>query len=783
MLSRLVLTGGEQSMMTLSPAMMAKQAAGYFSREDYYLGGTEEGRNTLWYGRGAEALGLAGLVREEEFRPLCRGEDPEGTRIVKYQRRREKGVHVEKHRAGNDCTFSAPKSVSISHASGVEGIKEAHDAAVLAVLEHLEKHYCHYRVPGGELKGGMVCAKFDHATSRNFDPQLHSHVFYLSAVQTREGGWKASEPKPIFENQKSLGLLYRQALARELTERGYQITISNRSLMYFELAGVDPRLIEHFSSRCKEIEEQVELWKSEKKYPRVPQARLYEMATLETRDPKRQMSREDLVQVFERGFQACGSSMERVKRELEESRAPFLARERQLPEPAARVVELAARDLTEREAVLKRARLMDRAVQLSGGRHGVGELDAAIDGGAEGVLRLGQDAKGREFYTTREMRELEARNLERVRSLAPFRSVVREGEVEGYLERIASEDVRPTDGQKREVYNELAGEGGLALTLGDPGTAKTYTLKLIERFNEEVLRPDGREHFTIDVACTAKAAREMSRATGRPAFTAHSFLRAWDASKFDLQGEESGRSMLVVGGKKILIPEGAQVVLRVDEASFLGARQAEELLRVVEELQERGVQAKLHLLGDIKQMQSIAAGDLLRQVRELGERGEVDYAHLTDILRQKELTLLEVARNLNREDRPLGENAREAVVSLEKQGHVMEIPDRTGLKAAVVDRYLEESGRLSYFPERAAAGKRQTVVLVVATNAERRELNHDIRSARIAAGEIEAGRSFKTLSPARHEGITVEGYQVGDTAIFWGERDAKGRPLAGEAPA
>jgi hypothetical protein len=57
-------------------------------------------------------------VGEEEFRPLCRGEDPEGKRIVKYQRRREKGVRVEKHRTGNDCTFSAPKSVSDAYAAG-----------------------------------------------------------------------------------------------------------------------------------------------------------------------------------------------------------------------------------------------------------------------------------------------------------------------------------------------------------------------------------------------------------------------------------------------------------------------------------------------------------------------------------------------------------------------------------------------------------------------------------------------------------------------------------------
>ena len=50
-----------------------------------------------------------------------------------------------------------------------------------------------------------------------------------------------------------------------------------------------------------------------------------------------------------------------------------------------------------------------------------------------------------------------------------------------------------------------AGEGGLALTLGDPGTAKTYTLKIIERFNEEVLLPEVRGHFSINAACTGKA--------------------------------------------------------------------------------------------------------------------------------------------------------------------------------------------------------------------------------------------------------------------------------------
>uniref|UniRef100_C6DYV5 STAS domain-containing protein n=1 Tax=Geobacter sp. (strain M21) TaxID=443144 RepID=C6DYV5_GEOSM len=84
--------------------------------------------------------------------------------------------------------------------------------------------------------------------------------------------------------------------------------------------------------------------------------------------------------------------------------------------------------------------------------------------------------------------------------------------------------------------------------------------------------------------------------------------------------------MVSVRGENILIPTepGTQVVIRVDEAGFMGARQTERLLDVVEELQKSGAQVKLHLLGDSKQMQGIQAENLLAPLRELGEKGELD---------------------------------------------------------------------------------------------------------------------------------------------------------------
>ncbi|WP_162605131.1 MobF family relaxase [Geomonas oryzae] len=693
-------------MMSVSPGMAAGQAGGYFSREDYYLGGLEEG-SSHWYGRGAKALGLDGPVAEEEFRALCRGENPERNRIVapKLTRDRESGGLTETHRAGNDCTFSAPKSVSIAYAAGVDQIREAHDAAVTSVISHMEEHYCHYRSPEGIRCGGMVAAKFDRATSRNVDPQLHSHVFVVNAVHTGDGSWRANEPRAIFQDQKSLGLLYRQALARELSERGFEVEVRDRSQMFIELKGIDPLLIGHFSSRRQAIEEQVELWRDEGRdegrFAEVPHARLYEMAALEGRDPKRSITNEEVTRIFERGFEECGTSFAQVKREVERGRE--LSISHTIPD-ASRVVELAARDLTEREAVLDRARLLDQAVLVSGGEHSVAALNLAIDGGTLDLRRLGRDARGREFYTTREMLELESRNLERIREFPPFESVARVPEVEAYLELWQErEGVRLTAGQKAEVLLELTGSRGVALTIGDPGTAKTSTLEIVERFNEEVLRPEGREHLSVNLSYTGKAARELSLATGRPALTLDSFENGNPASKFALQRANGEPPMLVVAGEKILIPKGreTQVVLRVDEAGFLGARQAERLLDVADELRQSGLRVKLHLLGDSKQMQGIQAGDLLRQVRELGLKEEVDYAHLTEILRQRDPGLLEIARGLNRE----------------------------------------------------------------------------IRRARVTGREIEAGRSFPVLAPVR-QGITVEGYQLGDTLHFSGERTEDGRTVA-----
>lgn len=762
-------------MFSISPGMSAGQARGYFFREDYYVGGDALEGKSRWSGSGARALGLEGEVREEELRALCAGRDPvSGARLVAvgHLRDRDTGDMVASHRAGNDATCSASKSVSVASFLGVDGVKKAHDAAVVAALMHLEERYSLYRTPKGIRRGEPIIASFDHSTSRSADPQLHTHNLVLNLVRTPEGKWKANWNRTIFQDQKSLGLLYRQELAHELISAGFPIVFTDRSQLLFELEGIDPKVTDYFSSRRHAIEQKVAEWQEQGKFPGVPHGKLFEMAALDTRDRKRKVTREEVERIVEKGFGHCGTTRLEVKEKLGRSREIALKR---LPEapvlPASEVIRLSAQHLIDKEAVLDRARLLDQAVIISGGRHGIRELNRAIDDEATGVMRLGSNGWGRECYTTAGMRELETRNLETIRELKPFRPVVSPEELAVHLARL---DAPLTAGQTTQIENELCGGRSITATVGKAGAGKTFSSKIIERLDAEVLRPQGREHRTVDVAYTARAAQEMSAASGRPAYTIDAFLNAYARGEVALQRQNPDVPVLRLFGEEIPVHEGLQLVLRVDESSFVGAQQGGHLLKVVKELQEEGVQAKLHLIGDTRQMQAIQAGGLFRQVLELEKEGLADVAHLDEIRRQRDPALLEIARTLNREDRLPGENAIDALKALELKGEVVEKARHEELVAAAVVRYREEAGRLSRDFEKAAKGEKQSVLLVTTTNADRGELNREIREARIRAGEIAEGRSCRVLVPVS-EGVTADRYRKGDEVVFSGYRGEDGK--------
>jgi conjugative relaxase-like TrwC/TraI family protein len=274
----------------------------HLRRDDYYTrGGEPPGR---WAGQGAERLSLRSPVTHTEFDAALAGRDPKtGDRLVQL------GGRGREHSAGWDMTFSAPKSVSVLWALSDErdrrAIEQAHRAAVLAATAHLE------RMAGWARRGragsvrertaGLLMAQFDHQTSRESDPQLHTHCFIFNLAPRRDGSWGAIVSRELYKAQKAAGRVYRRELANELERLGYRLEQDNDKLR----VALIPRDIERaFSKRRQAIEEAARAhgYKT---------AKGMELATLRTRRAKRDIRLEELFKTWEAEAKAMGFELTR----------------------------------------------------------------------------------------------------------------------------------------------------------------------------------------------------------------------------------------------------------------------------------------------------------------------------------------------------------------------------------------------------------------------------------------------------------------------------------------
>ena len=94
---------------------------------------------------------------------------------------------------------------------------------------------------------------FRHDTSRALDPQLHTHAVIQNMVLGADGKWTALTNEALYENKMLLGSIYRNGLARELTELGYRIDrVGPHGIV--EIRDVPRELMQGFSKRRQEIE-------------------------------------------------------------------------------------------------------------------------------------------------------------------------------------------------------------------------------------------------------------------------------------------------------------------------------------------------------------------------------------------------------------------------------------------------------------------------------------------------------------------------------------------------
>ncbi|MDE0388351.1 MAG: relaxase domain-containing protein, partial [Rhodospirillales bacterium] len=190
---------------------------------EYYTAGEEP--DGVWFNpKGLLGLGNGGKVDSGDFHRLYHGFAPDGSQKL------TRNAGSEQRSAGLDMTFSADKSVSalwaIADPELRGGIEQAHNDAARVALEETVFRYCAYtRIRDEEgrirvLPADISVAMFQHGTSRENDPQLHTHCVIFNAARTREDGkWRAMHQYPVYSWAKAAGAVYRNALAWNLRER------------------------------------------------------------------------------------------------------------------------------------------------------------------------------------------------------------------------------------------------------------------------------------------------------------------------------------------------------------------------------------------------------------------------------------------------------------------------------------------------------------------------------------------------------------------------------------
>jgi conjugative relaxase-like TrwC/TraI family protein len=691
--------------VTTIHASSAGPSARYYTRYLADDAGPEgEGR---WRGRQAEALGLTGTVSTEGLEALLSGHDPNtGVQLgAALGDRVDAKGRLIRAVAGFDATFSAPKSLSVWWGiTGDPALLAAHDAAVGAVLDHLERFGATTRVrvngsrqhPDTE---GLVMGVFRQATSREGDPQLHTHVVVSAKVQTAEGRWLALDARYLKRKQRALGGLYQSVLRAELTHRygvAWEPVINGQA----EIAGMSRELLEAFSKRTAQVDELLEVKVNEfrdregRDPSRWERAALTREAAADSRATKTHASTGDLSARWADEAAALGWTPDRLA-----SAVGTAARE--APEVSSKVaVNDVVQLLSTKGSTWTRADVLQAVCDLAppvshfSGPDWARTLERAGDQVIESCVTLDpQGVRG-------PVRASDGRSV----WLAPSEAHLTHERVLAQEERLLTFALDATaapptpsvsleraglDVLQAEAAAAVAGHDRLVLVVGPAGAGKTAAL----RRAVEDLGAQGRVVF--GVAPTAKAAKVLRDETGMAADTVAKLLHEWRTH----QPRDDYR-----------LGRGATVV--VDEAGMLGTGNLDDLVRLAVSQEWR-----LVLVGDPRQLHAVGRGGMFDELCRSAPTHQLATIHRFRHPWERHASLQLRAAN------------PDALDAYEAHGRVT---------AGTFDTLAGDAAR--QWIDHTAAGR--SVAVVAETNAHVDALNHAIQDQRRRLGHL-GGRAAR----------------------------------------
>jgi conjugative relaxase-like TrwC/TraI family protein len=733
------------------------RAASYYedSADDYYA---KEGDASQWQGKGAEQLGLSGPVDSARLRELMAGEVSPGVYVTRSATRDD-----NKTRIGIDFTFSAPKSVSIQALVGGDGeIVKAHDRAVQRAMEAAEERAQARKKVNGrsqiETTGNLIVAKFRHETSREKDPQLHTHAVVMNLTRRSDGQWRALKNDEIVKMTRYLGAVYRAELAAELQQLGYQVRHERDGM--FELAHIDRKQLEGFSQRSAQIEQRLEAMGLTRETASTEQK---QQATMQSRARKGKIEREALFEDWKGRAKDLGIDFERREWAGAERGGPHVDRQSApqfapADEAAKRAVRYAVNHLTERQSVMTERALLDTAMKHSIGSAKLRDIEAAVQKEVEGGYLVREqplyrtaDASGADTGKTRAawVAELAAKGMDKADARERVDAAIERG-------GLVAVDVRYTtqtaiEREKRILQIEREGRGQIVPILAVEAAA--------ERFASASLNAGQRDaaalmlssaNRVVGVQGFAGTGKSHMLDTAKAAIEDHGYevraLAPYGSQVKALRelGVEANTLASFLRAKEKNI--GPRTVLVIDEAGVVPTRLMEQTLKLAEKTGARVV-----LMGDTAQTKAIEAGRPFDQLQAAG----MQTARMTEIQRQKDPELkaaVELAAK------------GEARASLTRIREIVEVPDHGERRSRIADTYMQLT------PE-----DRDKTIIVSGTNEARRDINAMVREGLGTAGK---GIEFDTLirrDTTQAERRFSKNYRLGD--VIQPEKDYPGSGL------
>ncbi|HXS46256.1 MAG TPA: MobF family relaxase [Solirubrobacterales bacterium] len=479
--------------------------------EDYYSGEGEVAGQ--WMGDAAEELGLKGEVGPDQLKAMLTGRNPvDGEPLVGMR-----GVPSKGSVPGFDLTFSTPKSVSLLWAlggaeTGAE-VSRAHDRSVGVALDYMQRHACWTRrgAGGSEFVQGndYLAAVYVHRSSRNGDPQLHTHVLIANATRGPDGRWTRLYHPAIYDQAKTAGYIYEAQLRHELScSLGVRWQEVRNGIA--EIEGFADTHLRAFSTRRAEILAAAGADAS---------ACARQVANLATREAKEDVTRESLRERWRATATKIGLDCDEIDRSFEPN-APAVARTVSTWQ-VDRAVTAGASHFDRRDAIQAVAGLLSEGAEAIHVERVADEYLAS-----EAVIRIGESARGGDRYTTRRIWELEREALAAVERMKaqglPAAGEMQLGEIEagGLFRAIADradpirleEVIRHEHDLDREAAKRIReGEGRKALGLYESGERVTVAPNAEAR--REAMVADWHESYKRDedAVMIAKRNAEVAR--------------------------------------------------------------------------------------------------------------------------------------------------------------------------------------------------------------------------------------------------------------------------------